>query len=202
MSERDHVNRLHAAGLARAAGLGWAAVTEQICKAVRTKPRIVPRRVTAPKPNILILTPSHDGRFPSQYVDALMSTRDFLDARGIAWGCRTANGNSLLPAARSLLAAHFLAHPQFTHALWIDADVEWQPADLLRLVAHDVDLVAGTYREKREEVRWEFRASSSAGPDPEAGLIDVERIGFGFVLSRRSVFERLAAVYPERKIRP
>lgn len=205
MTERDHADRLRQAGLARASGLGWGPVAEQIvaaARAVPAAPRIVAR--SAPKgpqmPSVTILTPVYDGRLPAPYVAALRQTIEHLQGLGVACNDCTLSHNSLLPMARNLLASGFLAETDFSHALWIDSDIEWRPQDVARLLAHDVEVVAATYPMKDRQTRWEFHASRQVAPDPRTGLVEVDSVGFGFVLTSRAALLRLAAAYPERRI--
>lgn len=169
-------------------------------------PRVMPslsrssrRAHSDQKPGVLILTPAYDGRLSGGYVDSLMRTLDLLRERGISCDWCVLAGCSLLPAARNSLACQFLARPEFDHALWIDSDMEWQPSDVLRLLDHDVEIAAGVGCTRSAEVDWEYGGRArQAAQNP--GLVEVDHVGFGFVLTRRSVFERLAEAYPERRI--
>jgi hypothetical protein len=123
-----------------------------------------------------------------------------LERRGITalWWPRV--GDSLLPASRNIIAAEFMARPALTHLLWVDADMSWAQADVLRLLDHDLDLVAGLYRRKHPVERYDFGELPGAEPDPATGLLEAHCVGTGFMLTKRCVYERMAAAYPERRI--
>ena len=42
-----------------------------------------------------------------------------------------------MPAARAKLVAVFLAEASCSHLLMVDAEVEWLPDDIVRLIIHD-----------------------------------------------------------------
>ena len=78
----------------------------------------------------------------------------------------------------------------FDELMWIDADVVFEPDDVLRLRGHALPVVAGVYA-KRGAKALAFE------PLPETtaltfgaggGLHDVRYVGAGFVLARRAVF--------------
>jgi hypothetical protein len=60
-------------------------------------------------------------------------------------------GESLVPRARNDCAAEFLK-TDCTHLVFIDADVGFQPTDVVHLVGSGLDLVAGVYPRKR--INW------------------------------------------------
>ena len=213
MRDPARAGRLRQAGLQRAQGLGWERSAKLIADAalevIDTRrgtrspgPRPTPRPAPSaqrPAPSVAILTPSYDGRFIEPYVQSLMRIMDELRARGIATGWIPRIGCALLPQVRNALAANFLVS-EATHALWVDSDISWSPLDVVRLLEHDVDFVAATYRAKNLSGRFLHGARQGARLDPQAGLIKVEFIGAGFMLSKRTVFERIAAAYPEGRL--
>ena len=96
------------------------------------------------KPSLLIATPVYASVHPS-YVRSLLATQMLLLGQGLnlKWGFLL--GDSIVSRARNQLAAMGLAHADVTHIMWIDGDIAWQPQDVLRLLAHDVDFVCGLY---------------------------------------------------------
>lgn len=93
----------------------------------------------------------------------------------------------------------------YDYMLWIDSDVVFRFEDFQALLAHKVDLVAGLYLmadnaryaavetmdESRFAERGEFDFLTPERLEGRQGLVRVDYCGFGFVLARRGVFERL-----------
>ena len=86
-----------------------------------------------------------------------------------------------------------------THFLWLDSDMVFPAWLLERLLSHDVDIVAGNYCmrgalnpqptavvdiQPNGQCRRTFAAQGDA-------LVEVEGIGFGAVLMKRAVLERM-----------
>jgi len=111
---------------------------------------------------LMLATPSYDARFDLSYVGSLIRTIAELGHEiDMLWWPRC--GDSLLPASRNAIAAEFLAQPERTHLLWIDSDIAWSPKDIVDLLGHDVDLVAGAYHAKDP---WRDRADLIPLPSP------------------------------------
>ena len=115
-------------------------------------------------------------------------------------------GSSNLPRARNELAAGFLAS-DYTDLLFIDDDMGWQPADVVRLLASDKPLIAGVGPKKRalpdnDARKWcvRFLADNVVNQD-RMGAVEVEAVGTGFMLISRSVFTTMIEAHPEWKRR-
>lgn len=97
---------------------------------------------------VIIGTPCYGGLVSARYTNSLTGTFRELDRRQIASGWLTTESESLIQRARNLITAQFLSIPQATHLIFIDADIEWEPRDIVRLLAHDVDVIGGIYPKK------------------------------------------------------
>ena len=100
--------------------------------------------------SLLIITPVYDGKLPLPYLGSLFGTFEEMQRHGGLCRWTAKAGGSLLPMARNQLAAEALADPAWTHLLMIDADMEWRPQDITRLIAHNLPFVAGVYACKTE----------------------------------------------------
>ncbi|MEM0935542.1 MAG: hypothetical protein AAGJ91_06515 [Pseudomonadota bacterium] len=89
----------------------------------------------------------------------------------------------------------------FTHLLLLDADLEFKPEDVARLLAADVPLVAGVYPRKEEGSAFAVLLQEAGdGPMPynrERKLLAVDGVGAGFMLIRAEVFRAMAERLPE-----
>jgi hypothetical protein len=121
---------------------------------------------------------------------------------GMKFALETMRNESLITRARNNMVAGFLARPECTHLLFVDADIGFAATDVLRLLCSNVDVVGGLYPVKSLPPRYVFNAvpnPASVLDDPE--LLEVRHVGTGFVLIRRTVLEALAAAHPELRYR-
>ncbi len=93
----------------------------------------------------------------------------------------------------------------YDYMLWIDSDVVFRFEDFQALLAHKVDMVGGLYLmadnqryaavEHMDEAMFqrqgEFEFLTPAMVESRKGLVPVDYCGFGFVLVRRGIFEKL-----------
>jgi hypothetical protein len=150
---------------------------------------------------LVIATPAFGGQVTSPYLLSMMRTVVLCCREGITHQLHVNAGDSLISRARALLLAEFL-RTDASHLLWVDADMSWEAEDVVRLLRHDQDFVCGAYRQKREQLKWNFclrREDGDKAPyAPEAGLIQIGAGGLGFTLVKRRVVERLVEAHPER----
>ncbi len=166
--------------------------------------------------NIVICTPCYGGLVTHGYM--LATTNLMLLGIQSGFGVRVellAN-NSLITRARNSLVAHFMDQELATHLLFVDADITFQPARVLRMIEFDQDVVAGMYPLKLRDWSAEAIARVRAGegletaalryvglphPDGEreerGGFVTADYAGTGFMLIRRSAFTRMMQAYPE-----
>jgi hypothetical protein len=109
---------------------------------------------------------------------------------GIDWTCETMVNESLISRARNTLTAKFLAMPESTHLMFIDADIGWEPWHLLVLLNRDVDVIGGLYPMKTMPIKWVVNGFTGAEEGPD-GLQEVSKAGTGFLLTKKHVFEKL-----------
>jgi hypothetical protein len=148
---------------------------------------------------VRIATPAYGGMMCVPYVYSLMHTAFELQDHNIGCGMLGTTLESLIPRARNDLVANFLAEPGTTHLMFIDADMQWQPEALLRLIQADVDVACGPYCRKTPPFNYTFHPLTDEATgrtdtrDPKTGLIQITAAGTGFMLIKRGVFLRLIA---------
>ena len=112
---------------------------------------------------------------------------------GIDWTVETMTNESLISRARNTLTAKFLATPESTHLVFIDADIGWEPWHLLALLNHEKDVIGGLYPMKSLPVKWCVNGIPGFVETPGDPLIEVTKTGTGFLVVKRHVFEKLNA---------
>lgn len=98
--------------------------------------------------------------------------------------------SSYLPHNRAHLFQEFLDDEEgTTHLLWVDSDIGFRPSNIATLLEADVGAVGAVYATKDERCQPVFQRNDQPHRGP---LIPVDRIGFGFLLIRRSAAEHFA----------
>ncbi len=113
-----------------------------------------------------------------------------LERRGYAvWRIR---GYSAIDAARNQMASDALAQG-FDELMWIDSDMVFDPDDVDKLRRHDLPLVCGIYPKKacREFACSFLPETRNVLFGVRGGLIELLYCGFGFVHTRRVVYETM-----------
>ncbi len=164
---------------------------------------------------ILIATPCFGGLVTNHYLMSLLGMTRLLAGEGIQYDVTTVT-DSLVSRARNHIASAFLREASFTHLFFIDADLGFDPAAILRYLAFEKDLVCGVYPLKRldiaalravpevadpvaEAASYVYSSSISIhdGNRPEQGFLRADYAATGFMLIARRVVERMAAAYHE-----
>lgn len=106
------------------------------------------------KPQLHILTPCYGGMVYVNFCNRIMKTMEVLSAAGISVLCEMMSNESLITRARNNLIAKSMSYDTMTHVLFIDADITWEPEDIIKLMLHDRELVGGIYPFKHYFLNW------------------------------------------------
>jgi hypothetical protein len=156
---------------------------------------------TAPKPIIYVAMPCYDSVHRDTVVSLMKLFGKFRDV-GISSQFNIVR-SSLVNHARNLATCGFLAS-RCTHMLFIDADVEFEPEAVLRMLVVKKDIVCTPYRVKlmdagkiRYAVDFEDEKKIEMLPGE---IIEVEQGPAGLMVIHRPVFDKLMEVHPEMHI--
>ena len=100
------------------------------------------------KSNIFFATPCYGGQITDQYFLSVFRLTQELIKYNINFRITTLRNESLVPRARNILNAMFLEAKECTHLMFIDADIEFEPESVIRMLAMDKDLITGAYPKK------------------------------------------------------
>lgn len=140
----------------------------------------------------------------------------------------TVYNESLISRARNTLVDDFLKQSDSTHALFIDADIGFDPMDVLCMLEMDKDIVGAPCPKKRiawERIQAALRKNGRTFTDEEmarlggdfvfnfekadhSGTMQMDKphlmrnLGTGILMIKRSVFERFKDYYPDRWYEP
>ncbi len=172
----------------------------------------------APPPFVFLAVPCYGGQLTLHFVSSLLRLQQACKARGVGLHVEAMGGEALITRGRSRLAAQFLAHPEATHILYIDADIGFAHETVFRLLDAQKDVIAAVCPLKR--IDWDkVRAAAKAGvediqaasigyvvrflPTPdksvnvEDGFAEVAYGGTGFLMIARDAMQRIVDAHPE-----
>lgn len=199
------------------------------------KPKTLPKGIKSVSPNrmefnteffkgikIFIATPCYGGQLTDQYFLSFIKLLERFYRLGIEFRITTLRNESLIPRARNVLTAMFLEDPfDYTHLMFIDADIEFDADSVIRMLALDKELIAGAYPKKNinwERVKQVLQKNPNAdvneiaisaadyainfkngGQDilVELGAAEVLDASTGFMLIKKKVFLDMIKQYPE-----
>lgn len=167
--------------------------------------------------HIAIATPCYGGLVCQNYLMSMIKLIYAVQPYGINLSFIVRGGDSLIPRTRNSIVAEFMATEGYTHLLWIDADIGYEPEQIFRLLRADRDVAAGVYPLKRimwpdvipgNMTRKEFDAQYTKYPfNPiagakidEDGFIEVLDAPTGMMMIKKEVFYKLKDAYPNLKI--
>ena len=165
------------------------------------------------KPKIMIATPMYGGMCGGEYTRSMITVPVAMAMNDMEASFAFIMNNSLVQHARNVLADIFMQH-DFTHLMFIDADIKFNPMDIVSMVKADKDVLCGIYPKKK--INWEMiNDAVQQGVPPQeltnyTGDLVVNLVGYGeaaivsasepaevygggtgFMLIKRSVFETL-----------
>jgi hypothetical protein len=143
------------------------------------------------KTRVHICMPCYGGQLTESTFMSYIKWANTARQLQIDWTLETMTNESLICRARNTLTAKFLMTEASTHLMFIDADIGWEPWHLLALLNHDVDVVGGLYPMKTLPVKWCVNGLANSDMQSQSGLVEVSKTGTGFMLIKRSVFEKL-----------
>jgi len=168
---------------------------------------------------LMIGTPVYGLRCHGAYLQSVLSLLQLCGMLGIQMGVSSICSESLLQRSRNYVVDEFL-RSGFTHLLFVDTDICFQPEHVIALLMLDKDVIGAPYPEK-QRIDWESivkiiqtRNFKERDLDRVAGdlifdkhldpsnLVEVDVMKPGFMMVKRQVFDKLQMVYPENYYRP
>ena len=162
---------------------------------------------------VFVATPMYGGMCAGYFTQSVQQMQNVFTQQGIETQFSYMFNESLITRGRNGLAHAFLKS-EATHLFFIDADIYFNPHDVVSLVEADKDIICGIYPKK--EINWQQVAKGvKNGEDPNnlkhytgswvlnlvdyAGSVTVPvgdpleiwAGGTGFMLIKRKVFEQL-----------
>lgn len=176
------------------------------------------------KYKVFVATPMYGGAAHGLYVKSVLDMQNLFARYGIECRFSFLFNESLITRGRNYLVDEFLRNEEFTHLLFIDSDIGFDPNDVIALLALDKEVIGGPYPKK--SINWKNVHAAAQRPGVEPGVLEtvtgeyvfnpvpgttqfnvtepleVMEIGTGFMLIKREVFTKFKAEYPHLRYRP
>lgn len=174
---------------------------------------------------LFIATPMYGGLNHGLYMKSCIDLIGLLNHFGVEHRFSFLFNESLITRARNYLVDEFLRDEKFTHMLFLDADIGFDPKDVLTLLALDKDISGGPYPKK--SINWNnVKAAIVKNPNIEAKELETLvgeyvfnpapgttqfnafepleslEIGTGFMMVKREVFDKFREAYPDKSYKP
>ncbi len=176
------------------------------------------------KNTVFIATPMYGGMAHGLYIKSCLDLQTTLAKYGIETKFSFLFNESLITRARNYLVDEFL-RSGYTHLLFIDSDIHYNPQDVIALLALNKDVIGGPYPKK--SINWPNVAAAARNhPEMEpreletlvgeyvfnvvkgtsqftvTEPLEVMEIGTGYMMVKREVFEKMETEYPSIKYKP
>jgi hypothetical protein len=171
------------------------------------------------KPKLFVATPMYGGMCVGGYTMGILECVQTFMQNNIQMYYSYMMNESLITRARNGMAYDFM-QSDATHLMFIDADITFKPQDIVRMVQADKDIICGLYPKK--EINWQlisdavkqgvdykdlpnytgsFVVNLVGGALESTGNVnepmEIDNGGTGFMLIKRSVFEKLQPTVPK-----
>jgi len=169
--------------------------------------------------SLFVTTPMYGGMCNGLYTLGMIKMVRVFTQAGVPFQYSYMMNESLITRGRNSMAHDFLA-TDCSHMMFIDADIGFNPDDILKMIIMDKDIICGIYPKK--EINWPQVEQAVKGGVPANELtnhtgafvvnlvddaksavgsihapIQIANGGTGFMLIQRKVFEALADKVPE-----
>jgi hypothetical protein len=176
------------------------------------------------KVKLFVATPMYGGMCHGMYAKSALDLQACCAQYGIEVKFSFIFNESLITRARNYLVDEFL-RSGYTHLLFIDADIHYDPRDVIALIALKKDVIGGPYPKK--SIKWGaviegIKRNPNIKPEdlekvagdfvfnPVPGTekfsvgepISVLEIGTGYMLVRREVFDKIREKFPGIEYKP
>jgi hypothetical protein len=174
--------------------------------------------IQAKETTLFLATPMYGGLCTGGYTMGILNCVQAFAPNNIKMYYSYMMNESLITRARNGMAHDFLAS-NATHLMFIDADISFDPNDIVRMVNADKDIICGLYPKK--EINWKMVAEAAQRGEDYANLhaytgsfvvnlvggaeravgsindpMEIDNGGTGFMLIKREVFEALKDKVP------
>lgn len=165
---------------------------------------------------VFLSTPCYGGLCLEQYATSILKLQLLLTQKGHQFYIDTTENESLVHRARNVSVGRFMQKSDADYFMFIDADIDFDPESVVRLIESGHDISVACYPKKC--VFWNQAKDAVDNNDErdmamlsaslvvnfgaqsrqiENGFIEILDGPTGFMLIKREVFEKMEKHYPE-----
>jgi len=137
---------------------------------------------------IHFMTPCYGGQITEVCFSSYLQWTILAIQNNLNFQIDTLSNESNVNRARNSCAAKFLSGDA-THLMFVDADIQFRAEDVVKLVAHDKEIVGGIYPQKTLPPKMVVNTLNNS--KHEGDLVEVGTLGTGFMLIKRTVFTQM-----------
>ena len=104
------------------------------------------------KGNIFVAVPMYGGMCTGYFTQSMLTLGPVLNQNGYDMAFSAMFNESLIQRGRNALAHGFMQRPECAHLMFIDADIKFNPQDIIKMIEADKDIICGIYPKK--EINW------------------------------------------------
>lgn len=167
--------------------------------------------------SIMVATPMYGGLGNTMYISSLLRLQAECFRFGIRFEHAFMMNESLIDRGRNGLVDQFLTKSDAEYLLFIDADIQFRPEDILAMLYYDKDIICAPYPKKHiswpiiieaiktgvddvptlEKLVGEYVFTSLERETKVTEIIKVSESGTGLMMIKRGVFDKIRAAFPE-----
>lgn len=165
---------------------------------------------------VFLSTPCYGGLCLEQYATSILKLQILLAQKNIEFYIDTTENESLVHRARNVSVGRFMQKSDADYFMFIDADIDFDPESVVRLIESGHDISVACYPKKC--IFWDqAKEAVKKGDDRNMAMLSASLVvnfgaqsrqvenGFieildgptGFMLIKREVFEKMEKQYPE-----
>lgn len=167
--------------------------------------------------SVMIATPMYGGMGNTMFFSSILQLQDHFSKLGMHLEHCFMMNESLIDRARNGLVHEYLTKSKAEYLLFVDADIQFRPEDILAMMSYDKELICAPYPKKH--INWPviieaIKSGVTNIPTIERlvgeyvftpldnnikieEIIRVSESGTGLMLIKRSVFEKMKEAFPD-----
>lgn len=140
--------------------------------------------------------PCYGGMITEAFFISMLKFMAAANKLGLNFTVDTMVNESLIPRGRNSLVAKFLAfEPKSSHLMFVDADIGFEPEEIVKLLLADKDVAGGLYPKKALPIQYVVNRIPNS--QKQGNLVEVANLGTGFMCIKREVIEKIIAHRPD-----